>query len=145
MRAVLGMLGIDQGADLCVEASGAPSYLGLSLHILKPGSRVKLRDRGTHVQVGWSVAPMTTLPLGQVIHKQLVIKGLVRYGPRADPLAISLVERGLVDLDGFVTQRCKYKDIEEAFHAAKDKVRPSMGGPCDGRVQAAGGMLTCRW
>lgn len=111
MRAALHMEGVEQGADLCIEASGAASCLGLSLHILKPG--------GTHVQVGWSVSPMSAFPLAQVINKQLVIKGSVRYGPRAYPLAISLVERGLVDLDGFVTQRYKFKDIDEAFETAK--------------------------
>ena len=48
------------------------------------------------------------------------VKGSFRYGPGAYPLAISLVERGLVDLKPLVTQRYAFNDAIEAFETTKN-------------------------
>ena len=42
-----------------------------------------------------------------------------RYGPGDYSLAISLVERGLVDLKPLVTHRYKFKDALEAFQVTE--------------------------
>lgn len=55
----------------------------------------------------------------QIICKQLHIVGSFRYGHGDYEFAISLVERGLVDLKPLVTQRYAFTDALEAFQATK--------------------------
>lgn len=59
------------------------------------------------------------VPLFDVITKQLNVTGSFRYGAGDYPLAISLVERGLVDLKPLVTQRYDFKDALEAFEMTR--------------------------
>lgn len=64
------------------------------------------------------------IPMFAIVTKQLTMLGSFRYGQGDYPLAISLVERGLVDLKPLVTHRYKFKDALEAFEltkAGKDK------------------------
>ena len=65
---------------------------------------------------GQSAVPV---PLFHVINKELVFRGSFRYGPGAYQLAISLVERGLVDVKPLVTQRYAFVDSQAAFEATK--------------------------
>jgi D-xylulose reductase len=59
------------------------------------------------------------VPLFHIINKELVFRGSFRYGPGAYQLAISLVERGLVDVKPLVTQRFAFADSVAAFEATK--------------------------
>jgi hypothetical protein len=59
------------------------------------------------------------VPLFDVITKQLNVTGSFRYGAGDYPLAISLVERGLVDLKPLVTQRDDFTDALEAFEMTR--------------------------
>jgi hypothetical protein len=59
------------------------------------------------------------VPFFDVITKELKVVGSFRYGPGDYPLAISLVERGLVDLKPLVTQRYEFKDALEAFETTR--------------------------
>jgi len=60
------------------------------------------------------------VPLFEIITKQLKVLGSFRYGAGDYPLAISLVERGLVDLKPLVTQRYEFTDALEAFETTKN-------------------------
>jgi D-xylulose reductase len=55
----------------------------------------------------------------QMITKQLRLVGSFRYGQGDYEFAISLVERGLVDLKPLATHRYSFKDALEAFEATK--------------------------
>jgi threonine dehydrogenase-like Zn-dependent dehydrogenase len=59
------------------------------------------------------------VPFFDVITKELKVVGSFRYGPGDYPLAISLVERGLIDLKPLVTQRYEFKDALEAFETTR--------------------------
>ncbi|WVN88112.1 chlorophyll synthesis pathway protein BchC [Cryptococcus depauperatus CBS 7841] len=97
--------------DLAIEASGAPSCVAIGVSVLRPA--------GTYVQVGMGAATTVPIPLFHVIAKQLRVVGSFRYGAGDYPLAISLVERGLIDLKPLVTQRFKFEDAKEAFECTK--------------------------
>ncbi|WVQ82392.1 chlorophyll synthesis pathway protein BchC [Cryptococcus sp. DSM 104549] len=97
--------------DLAIEASGAPTCVQIGLAILKPA--------GAYVQVGMGAKMTVPVPLFHIITKQLRVTGSFRYGAGDYPLAISLVERGLVDLKPLVTQRFKFGDAKEAFECTK--------------------------
>jgi D-xylulose reductase len=68
-------------------------------------------------------AKMTVpIPFFPVISKQLRILGSFRYGMGDYPLAISLVERGLIDLKPLVTHVVEFEEALEAFeHTRKGK------------------------
>lgn len=59
------------------------------------------------------------VPFFPVISKQLRILGSFRYGMGDYPLAISLVERGLIDLKPLVTQVVEFEDALEAFETTR--------------------------
>ncbi len=60
-------------------------------------------------------APNVTIPMFMVMAKELTVKGCFRYGPGDYTMAISMVERGLIDLKPLVTHRFKFKDALAAF------------------------------
>ena len=74
---------------------------------------------GTFVAVGMGAKMTLPVPFFQIICKQLHIVGSFRYGTGDYEFAISLVERGLVDLKPLVTQRYEFADALEAFEATK--------------------------
>lgn len=74
------------------------------------------------------------MPLSSVGEKELVVKGSFRYGAGDYPKAISLVERGLVNLRPLQSHRFAFKDSELAFQATAKGVDPS------GKVSAKDGI-----
>ena len=84
--------------------------------------RRKLTASGTYVQVGMGARMTVPVPFFPVISKQLRILGSFRYGMGDYPLAISLVERGLIDLKPLVTHVVEFEEALEAFeHTRKGK------------------------
>ncbi|WVR07288.1 chlorophyll synthesis pathway protein BchC [Kwoniella sp. DSM 27419] len=98
--------------DLAIEASGAPTCIQMGVNILKPA--------GTYVQVGMGRNMNVPVPLFHLINKQLRMIGSFRYGPGDYALAISLVERGLVNLKPLITHRFEFEDAKQAFEATKN-------------------------
>ncbi|WWD02905.1 chlorophyll synthesis pathway protein BchC [Kwoniella europaea PYCC6329] len=101
--------------DLVVDATGAEVCIQMGLNAIKPG--------GTYVQTGFG-PPDIQIPMFRVTTNEIVIKGGWRYGNGDYPLAIDLVNRGLVNLQPLLTHTFKFKDALEAFEitkAGKDK------------------------
>lgn len=69
-----------------------------------------------------------TIPLAAVGEKELRMIGSFRYGAGDYPLAISLVERGLVDLKPLRTHQYPFNDAVTAFETT------AKGRDRDGRV-----------
>ena len=129
--------------DLTIEASGAPSCIQIGVHVLKPAyvkpfsvlpplsvsveqyrlfqveGPADIRNSGTYVQVGMGSNMTVKVPFFPVISKQLRILGSFRYGMGDYPLAISLVERGLIDLKPLVTQVVEFEQALEAFETTR--------------------------
>lgn len=78
-----------------------------------------LTSSGRYVQVGMGMKMTVPIPFFDVIAKELHVVGSFRYGPGDYPLAISLVERGLIDLKPLVTQRYDFTDALEAFEMTR--------------------------
>ena len=75
----------------------------------------RLAPRGRCVLVGMG-ADTIALPVPLVQGRELRITGTFRYA-NTWPLAISIAEKGLVDLDGLVTSRHRLDDVEAALVA----------------------------
>lgn len=74
---------------------------------------------GRYVQVGMGSNMMIKMPLFDVINKQLEVTGSFRYGAGDYQLAISLVERSLIELSPLVTQRYDFADALAAFEMTR--------------------------
>nr|XP_019010898.1 chlorophyll synthesis pathway protein BchC [Kwoniella pini CBS 10737]OCF49679.1 chlorophyll synthesis pathway protein BchC [Kwoniella pini CBS 10737] len=101
--------------DLVMDATGAEVCIQMGLNAVRPG--------GTYVQTGFG-PPDIQIPLFRVTTEEITIKGGWRYGNGDYPLAIDLVNRGLVNLEPLLTHTFKFKDALEAFEitkAGKDK------------------------
>ncbi|WRT66294.1 chlorophyll synthesis pathway protein BchC [Kwoniella shivajii] len=101
--------------DLVVDATGAEVCIQMGLNAIKPG--------GTYVQTGFG-PPDIQVPMFRITTNEVQIKGGWRYGNGDYPLAIDLVNRGLVNLEPLLTHTFKFKDALEAFEitkAGKDK------------------------
>jgi D-xylulose reductase len=67
-------LGLGDGVDLSLDASGAPASIQTGLLLVKPG--------GVHVQVGMG-HPDLAIPVVSVLAREVTIRGSFRYGVRA--------------------------------------------------------------
>lgn len=96
--------------DLVVDATGAETCIQMGLNAVRPG--------GTHVQTGFG-PPDVAIPMFRVITNEIKIKGSWRYGSGDYPLAIDLVDRGLVDLKPLLTHTFPFEQALEAFELTR--------------------------
>jgi len=102
--------GVDgRGVDVAFEVGGTDGAVELALRAARPGARVVL--------VGIPGDDRTTFPAGLARRKGLTLV-MSRRMKDVYPRAISLVERGLVDLGSIVTDRYSLVQAPEAFEAA---------------------------
>ncbi|KAL1876661.1 hypothetical protein Plec18167_005069 [Paecilomyces lecythidis] len=104
--------GLEDGADIVLDATGAETCLNCGLDILCSG--------GTFVQVGLG-KPNISFPVGQVCDKEVIFKGSFRYGPGDYRLAIGLMNSRRVRLDGMVTHEYSFSEAQEAFENVVDR------------------------
>ena len=97
------------GCDVYIEATGSPAGViqGLEL-IRKLGRFVEFSVFGKETSVDWSV-------IGD--RKELDIRG-AHLGPYCYPIAIDLLDRGLVTSAGIVTHDYAFEDWDEAIRVA---------------------------
>lgn len=96
--------------DVVFEASGQPDAVRAAMELARPGGRVVL--------VGIPDDDVTTFPAATARRKGLTI-AVVRRMRDVYPRAIALVEQGLVDVRGIVTDRFGLERAAEGFaHAA---------------------------
>lgn len=138
--ALPGILG-DGGADVVFEVAGNDAAVVLALEAARPGGRVVL--------VGIPDDDRTSFPAALARRKGLTLL-LVRRMKDVYPRAITLVQRGLVDVAGLVTHRFPLRAAPEAFATAVRRTglkvivepNPTDGDQADGDqaddVRAAG-------
>jgi L-iditol 2-dehydrogenase len=102
---------VPAGADVDVafEVAGTDEAVDLAMQAARPGARVVL--------AGIPGDDRTSFSASLARRKGLTI-AMVRRMNAVYPRAISLVERGLVDVDGLVTHRYPLAEIDEAFRVA---------------------------
>jgi L-iditol 2-dehydrogenase len=102
--------GLDEaGVDVAFEAAGNDEGVGLAMASVRPGGRVVLAGipGDDVIRFGASLARRKGLTIA-----------MVRRMNEVYPRAISLAERGVVDLDSVVTSRSGLGEVQEAFGAA---------------------------
>ena len=98
------------GVDSVIEASGNEASLINSLKIVKKGGKV--------VWVGMGKDNIT-VPYASIISKDISIEGIFRY-KNTYKLIIRLLESKKINLEGWVSHRFKFDEIQKAFDIAND-------------------------
>ena len=93
--------------DITFECSGSQSGLKDGIESTKP--------YGTLIQVGLGSDP--TFPLVPFTAKELTLKGSFRFHLEF-PLAIDLMQKGIINVKPFITHTFKLDQAEEAFKIA---------------------------
>ena len=99
----------DAGVDVAFEAAGNNEAVGLAMASVRPGGRVVLAGIPGDDAISFGAS--------HARRKGLTI-AMVRRMNEVYPRAISLAERGVVDLGSVVTSRSGLGEVREAFGAA---------------------------
>lgn len=95
-----------RGVDLAIETSGAEKAAQQSVDMVKKG--------GTIVMVGYSATGMVTLPMSNLLNKEITIKTVFRYR-HIYPLAIKAVAEGKINIKQIVSNTFGIDDVQEAM------------------------------
>ncbi len=98
--------------DVLFECSGAEAALVSGIATLRP--------RGQVIQLGLSGD--MSLPMMQITARELAIKGSFRFH-EAFPLAVSMMQQGLIDVGPLLTHSFPLAEYAEAFATANDRSR----------------------
>ncbi|SFD44340.1 L-idonate 5-dehydrogenase [Roseivivax sediminis] len=98
--------------DVMIECSGAEAALRAGVAALRPRGRV--------VQLGLSGD--MALPMMQITAKELEIAGAFRFHAEFS-VAVTLMQKGLIDVRPLLTHSFRLDDYEEAFATALDRSR----------------------
>jgi L-iditol 2-dehydrogenase len=96
------------GFDAAVECSGSAGGASAALRAVRKG--------GTYVQVGL-FGKEVTVPLDELVHKELVIRTGYATVPASWPLALGLVERGEIALEPLISEVAALRDHRRVFDA----------------------------
>ena len=99
------------GVDVAIECSGHPAGAALCLNAL--------RRRGAYIQVGVFGKPVS-LPMDEVLLKELTITSGLAAPTQAWQRALSLVSSGQVVLAPLVTEVAPLRDWERIFKATRE-------------------------
>jgi 2-desacetyl-2-hydroxyethyl bacteriochlorophyllide A dehydrogenase len=103
---VLGVTG-GQGADVVIDAAGAPELMGAAIAMVRPGGRLLL--------YGISYRPVPDFTTFPFYFKELTVYGSRALTPEDFEPAIRLVASGAVDLEGFITASYPLGRVAAAF------------------------------
>jgi L-idonate 5-dehydrogenase len=110
----LARFAADKGMfDVLLEASGNEQALRGAFAVLKP--------RGTIVQVGLGSGEMT-LPINMIVAKEFDLRGAFRFHPEFET-AVTLLNKGLVDVSPLISATLSYRDPSKAFRLAGDRTQ----------------------
>ncbi|ETS82644.1 putative D-xylulose reductase A [Pestalotiopsis fici W106-1] len=100
--------GLGDGADVVIDATGAEPSVQTAMYALSRG--------GTYVQAGMGKRKIE-FPIAEVCERELSIKGCFRYGPGDFELAMSLVQRGRINLATLITGEFPFEKASEAWES----------------------------
>ncbi|KAK9779807.1 putative Chaperonin 10-like protein [Seiridium cardinale] len=124
-------IGLPEGADIVIDASGAEPSIQTSLHTVRMG--------GNYVQGGMGKSDIN-FPIMALCLKEVTAKGSFRYGSGDYKLAVELVASGQVDVKKLVSGTVAFEQAEEAFKkVAEGKViKMLIAGPNEKLEEGAG-------
>jgi L-idonate 5-dehydrogenase len=104
---------IDKGHfDILFECSGSQAALSAAIAAVRPG--------GTILQLG--LGGDMTLPMMAITAKELTLKGSFRFHEEY-ATAISLMQKGLIDVKPLITHRVPFTDARRGFELASDRTQ----------------------
>lgn len=98
-----------RGVEVVIEASGAPPVYGSALDAVRMG--------GTIACVGISSDTEIPFDFTRVTNKEVTVVGSYRYA-NTYPEAISLLRRGVADVEGMIDETYPFADLATALDAA---------------------------
>jgi L-iditol 2-dehydrogenase len=115
-------LGLPEGPDVVIEATGAPPCINHGITALKRG--------GTYVQAGLG-ASRIDFAISQLCDKEATFKGSFRYGPGDYELAIELLRTKKVSLKPLITHKFDFADAQGAFLTSQKRegIKSIIRGP----------------
>ena len=99
--------GLDAGANVAIEATGAEPCAQQAAHVLG--------DHGVYVQAGMGKPELGGWPIAAMMGKEVLVKTSFRYKQGDYELAVKLVSGGKVDVRSLVTGVVGFKEAERAF------------------------------
>lgn len=111
MDAIIQAVGLadEGGVDRVIEASGAQDSMLHGVAICKDG--------GVYLQVGLGHIQTNIFPTIAVTNKELDVRGITRYTASCFPMAVEMLERGVVDIAPLITARFPMSRAKDAFEA----------------------------
>lgn len=100
---------MQHGADVAIDCSGAEPSVQTAFHVLAPG--------GILVQTGMG-KPMIEVPWTVLGIKEIVVRGVFRYGPGDFDMAVRLVAEGKVKVKELISRVVGFEDATEAWEIA---------------------------
>lgn len=124
-QALLKEVGIEDGADAVIDASGAELSIQCCVHAVRRG--------GTYVQGGMG-KPDVMFPIMQLCIKEITVKGSFRYGSGDYKLAVEFVSSGKVEVKSLISREVEFEEAEEAFRDVKEGkgIKVLIRGPNEG-------------
>ena len=102
--------GLGIGADVVLEATGAPPCIQAGIEVLRMGGR--------YVQAGMGGDSMD-FPIMSACCKEIIFKGSFRYGEGDYKLAVELVAQGKLDVEKMITGKVPFGEAEQAYADVK--------------------------
>jgi D-xylulose reductase len=102
--------GLDSGADVAIDASGAEPSIQTAVHVLRRG--------GTFVQTGMG-KPEVTFPVATMLTKELTVKGSFRYCAGDYFTAVELLATKRISVTELITGKVPFNEAEKAFKAVQ--------------------------
>ena len=98
------------GADVVMEASGAPSSISTGVHVLRPG--------GCFAQVG-VVGRKVEFPIQTVCEKELLVRGSHRYGPGDYQTALDMLTSRTIDFESLISAIVPFEKAIDAWEMTR--------------------------
>jgi L-iditol 2-dehydrogenase len=106
------------GADVFIEASGAPDSIAAAPTVVRPG--------GTVVLVGLPGEETVALDTTRVVDRELDLRGSFRFR-HTYPAAVDALADGAVDVEGIIDFEAPLADIDGAFRRVRDRAEVIKG------------------
>ena len=101
-----------RGADIAICANPVAATQREAVELVRKGGRVVLFGGLPKAN------PMTTMDGNRIHYGEITVAGSFSYHPRFHEMALDVIARGLVPVDGIVTHTLPLVEIDEAFAIA---------------------------
>ncbi len=107
---LVAQFGLEDGADIVMEASGAEPSVQTGVHVLRMG--------GSYVQGGLG-RPNISFPIVTMSEKALTMKGCFRYSTGDFKLGLSLISEGRIPVKDLITKMVNFDQATEAWETTR--------------------------